>query len=370
MTSFAVLAVSLADVAGAGSAQLAQLAHSQLSPIGHLAQPGLLEIFTLPFMWRALLTVGVLALAAGVIGLFISFRELEFVSDGLVHSVFPGLVVGAMIGGSAGLLPGAVVAAILAALLFTLIEHRGGVGADAAIAVVLTGLFSLGVVLVSRQEGYVSQLQELLFGRLLTVTQTQLWQIVVVAVVALAIVALTWRAQLFRAFDSAGAEAAGFRLLGADLALGVAVALLVVAGVQALGVLMVIALLTVPMAASRLVTRRFPLLIPIAILLPLATGIAGLWLSFEWSVAGGATVSPGAVVVLLLVGAYLVAALARLAAGALARRRAGAGTTVGNSGASSPTAAPAACAPEAAPHPGDADGSSAPSDGGGSRGAR
>lgn len=293
-----------------------------LTPVLHLAQPGLLDIFSLPFMWRALLTVAILAVAAGIVGLFISFRELEFVSDGLVHSVFPGLVVGSTIGGTAGLLPGAVVAAILAAVLFTVIEHRGGVGADAAIAVVLTGLFSLGVVLVSQQEGYVSELKELLFGRLLTVTETQLWQILVVAVVAVVIVGITWRAQFFRSFDAAGAEAAGFRVLRADLALSIAVALLVVAGVQALGVLMVIALLTVPMAASRLLTRGFGLLIPVAILLPLGAGIAGLWLSFEWSTSLGAAVSPGAVVVLLLVAAYVLAAWIRAGAAALRKPRA------------------------------------------------
>ena len=287
----------------------------------HLAQSSPLDVFALPFMWRALVTVGILAVAAGIVGLFISFRELEFVSDGLVHSVFPGLVVGSMVGGTALLLPGAVVAAILAAVLFTVIEHRGGVGADAAIAVVLTGLFSLGVVLVSRQEGYVAQLQELLFGRLLTVTETQLWQILVVALVAVAIVAVTWRTQLFRSFDAAGAEAAGFRLLRADLTLGVAVALLVVAGVQALGVLMVIALLTIPMAAARLLTRRFALLIPIAVLLPLVVGVAGLWISFEWSITGGATVSPGAVVVLLLVAAYVLAALVRWGIGGVRKQK-------------------------------------------------
>ncbi|RGE20790.1 metal ABC transporter permease [Leucobacter sp. wl10] len=260
-------------------------------------------------MWRALLTVAVLAIAGGVVGLFIGLRELEFVSDALVHAVFPGLVVGAALGGTAGLLPGAAIAAALAASLFATIGRRGD--ADAAIAVVLTGLFSLGVVLVSRREGYVSQLQELLFGRLLTVTPSQLRQIAVVAVVAILLVALTRRAQLFRAFDAAGAEAAGFRPLGTDLTLGAAVALLVVAGVQALGVLMVVALLTVPMAASRLLTRGFALLIPIAILLPLVAGALGLWLAFEWSVGSGAPVSPGAVVVLLLVGLYLLAALAR-----------------------------------------------------------
>ncbi len=273
---------------------------------------GFLEAFQLPFMARALATIAVLALAAGVVGLGISMRELEFISDGLVHAVFPGLVIGAAVGGSAGLLPGALIAALIASLLFTLLGHRAGLGSDAAIAVVLTGLFSLGVVLVSRQSGYVSQLQELLFGRLLTVTAAQLWQIVVVAAAAVLLMLLTARAQLFRAFDPAGFEAAGFRPLATDLVLTASTALLVVAGVQALGVLMVIALLTVPMAVARLVTRRFALLVPIAIAVPLVAGVLGLWWSFEWSVGAGFAVSPGALVVLMLIAAYAIAVVARL----------------------------------------------------------
>lgn len=282
-----------------------------------LVELGPLGVFSLPFMWRALLTIGVLAVAAGVVGLFVSFRDLEFVSDGLVHAVFPGLVIGAALGGSSGVLPGALVAAVIAAVLFTVLERRGGVDADSAIAVVLTGLFSLGVVLVSRQESYVSQLQELLFGRLLTVTQAQLWQITVVALLSVAVVIVTGRAQLFRAFDRAGAEASGFNVLRTDVALAVAVALLVVAGVQALGVLMVIALTIVPMAVARLVTRKFVWLIPLAILTPLVAGIAGLMLAFDWSVQLDASVSPGAVVVLLLVVLYAAGVAWRFMAGRL-----------------------------------------------------
>ncbi|MCA0379206.1 MAG: metal ABC transporter permease [Actinobacteria bacterium] len=271
----------------------------------------LLEALQLPFMARAFATIAVLAVAAGVVGLGISFREMEFVSDGMVHAVFPGLVIGAAIGGSAGLLPGAVVAALAAAVIFTLLDRRGGAGSDAAIAVGLTGLFSLGVVLVSKQQGYAAQLQDLLFGHLLTVTSAQLWQIIAVAAIAVGIMLVTGRTQLFRAFDPAGFEAVGFHPLRTDLALAAATALLVVAGVQALGVLMVVALLTVPMAVSRLLTRRLGLLVPFAIAVPLATGGLGLWWSFMWSIERNLSVSPGALVVLLLVAAYLFAVAAR-----------------------------------------------------------
>lgn len=270
-------------------------------------------IFGLPFMTRALIAVVLLAVAAGIVGLFINFRELEFVSDGLVHAVFPGLVAGMLIGGPAGLLPGAVVAAIVAALLFAFLNgarraERGRLRAtsarDAGIAVALTGMFSLGVVLVSRGESYVSQLQELLFGRILTITQAQLWQIAVVAAAAVVIVGLNRRQLLYRAFDQAGFEAAGFSSFRTDLALNIAVALLVVAGVQALGVLMVVAILVVPAAVARLLTSRLWLLVPIAVLVTFVAGGLGLWGAFEWSVRGSVSASPGALIVLLLLVLY------------------------------------------------------------------
>ena len=282
---------------------------------------GFFEAFQLPFMAHALITVIALSIAGGIVGLGISMRELEFISDGLVHAVFPGLVIGVAVGGTAGLLPGAVIAATLASLLFTVLGRRAAVGSDAAIAVVLTGLFSLGVVLVSRQSGYVSQLQELLFGRLLTVTTAQLWQIVIVALIAVIVMVFTWRRQIFRAFDPAGFEAAGFSALRTDLALTIATALLVVAGVQALGVLMVIALLTVPMAIARLLTRRMVLLVPIAIAVPLGVSVLGLWLALDLSVRVGAGVSAGALVVLLLVAVYLLVVGAGMVGGRITAAR-------------------------------------------------
>ncbi|GAA1321673.1 metal ABC transporter permease [Leucobacter albus] len=328
------------------------------------AAPGLASIFALPFMRNALVAIAVLAVAAAIVGVFINFRELEFVSDGLVHAVFPGLVIGSVVGGTAGLLPGAVGAAVIAALLFTLLGRGGGGGSlggglhagsvsarDAGIAVVLTGLFSLGIVLVSRSESYVSQLQELLFGRILTVTTAQLWQIAAVSVVAIAIVLVTRRAQLYRAFDPAGFEAAGFSAFRTDLALNVAVALLVVAGVQALGVLMVVAILVVPVAVARLITGRLLLLAPIAAVVTLVAGVAGLWGSFEWSLRGGVSASPGAMIVLALVALYGVAVAVSVALSRLRSARGAGREGGGRIAGARPTAAAQAAAAQAATNP-------------------
>ncbi len=264
-------------------------------------------IFGYPFMTRALIAMAVLALASSVVGFFISLRDLEFVSDGLIHAVFPGLVVGFALAGSAGIIAGAFVAAVLAAVLLTYLMRRSVAGNDAAVAVVLTSLFSIGIVIVSKQENYVSQLEQLLFGRLLTVTDLQLIQIAVVATIAVALVLSTWRRQIFRAFDPVGFLASGNRLHSTELILNIAIAMLVVAGVQAIGNLMVLALLIVPMAFARLVTRRIWLLLPLAFVAPLVSSIFGLWLSFEISVNQQVSISAGALVVVSLLGCYLLA---------------------------------------------------------------
>jgi len=267
----------------------------------------LADAMSYPFMQRALLTMAILSVASGIVGFFISIRDLEFVTDGLIHAVFPGLVIGFAVSGTAGILPGAFAAGLLAALVLTIITRTRVVGQDAAVAVVLTSAFSLGIVIVSRQRNYVSQLEELLFGRLLTVTSDQLVQIAVVAVLSIILVLVTARRQLFRSFDEVGFVAAGHSLLRTDLVLNVAVAMLVVAGVQAIGNLMVLALLIVPMAVARLVTRNVKILIPLAIAAPFVSATLGLWLSFEMSVTLSLSPSPSALLVLVLLSMYAVA---------------------------------------------------------------
>lgn len=271
----------------------------------------LIAAFELPFMSRALLTVTVLAIASGIVGVFVSFRDMEFVTDGLVHAVFPGIAIGYMLGGDSMILPGALLAALVTVVVMTILSNTGKSGSDATIAVVMTSMFSLGVVVVSRSEGYISELESLLFGHLLTVTDTQLVQLSIVAVIAVALIALTWRRQLFRAHDPQGFAAAGFSPLATDLTLGAAIAMLVVAGVQALGNLMVLALLIVPIAAARQFTRRLWLLAPLAIMIALTSGVTGLSISAWASFGHNVNASAGALVVLTMLLLYLVALMVR-----------------------------------------------------------
>lgn len=270
--------------------------------------------FALPFMLRPLLLLLVLALGAGTVGTIVNLRRLEFVSDGLTHAVFPGLVIGFMVAGTAGILPGGLAAAVVAALVLVAVARR--TGSETAIAIVLTACFSLGVVLVSLRSDWAGQLESFFFGSLLTVTDTQL--VVSSVLVGIAIVAIlaTWRWQVFRAFDARGARVAGVPTRLADVVANLAVALVVVAASASVGTLLVLAVLIVPVAAARAVTRR---ILPAALVAVGVTALAswlGLAIAYAVSFAG-VPASPSAVVACTMLAVYLVA----LAVGAATRAR-------------------------------------------------
>jgi ABC-type Mn2+/Zn2+ transport system permease subunit len=264
----------------------------------------MIEPFTLPFMSRALAEILLLALICGPVSVFVFARRLSFVSDALTHTVFPGVVIGFVAGGVEGIFAGALVAAVLTAVVLTVLTRGGRVSDDAATAVMLTAMFSIGVALVSRRSSYTSDLTSFLFGRLLTVTPRQLAETAVVAVIVLLALAIGSRALLFRTFDPAGAEAAGFRIARLDLWLNLLVALVVVAAVRAVGTILVVALLIVPAAAARMVTDRLAAMAVLGTVLIAAAGYLGLLASWTASLNGVALTSASAVV-LLLVAAYL-----------------------------------------------------------------
>jgi len=270
--------------------------------------------FTVPFMARALLVMLVLAVVAGVVGVLVNLRGLEFISDGLTHAVFPGLAIGLALGGTAGLVPGAAIAALTAAVVLTWLD-RAGVTSDAAIAVVLTATFSIGVIVVSRGDDYAGELETLLFGRVLTIPPDEVLPLVVVSAVALVAVVLTLKQQLFRAFDRHGSLAAGNSAFALDLVLNCAVALVVVAAASTVGTLLVLALLIVPGAVARLVTQRLWVLFPVAAVFAGLCAWLGLAIGFAGSVGAGIDLPAGSTIVVVFVAGYGLVLLGAWAAG-------------------------------------------------------
>ena len=271
----------------------------------------LITPFALPFMGRALVVLVVLGVVAGVVGVLVNLRGLEFTSDGLVHAVFPGIAIGFVFGGATGLFAGAMVAAVVAAVLLTAVVRRA-VTADAAVAIVLTGMFSIGILVVSRQSDYSGQLEALLFGRVLTITPGEVGTTLVISAGALLLMLATLKEQLLRAFDPSGSEASGYRPFVLDLVLNLSIAFVVVAASSAVGNLLVLAVLIVPAAIARLITARLLLLFPLAALAAGAAAWLGLGVSFVASVEGGVNLPGGATVVAVLVLGYGLVLVGRL----------------------------------------------------------
>jgi manganese/iron transport system permease protein len=271
----------------------------------------LVEPFRLPYMQRALLEVLLLGALAGVVGVFVVLRRLAFVSDALTHTIFPGVVIAHLLDRS--LLLGALAFGVLTAVLLTGITTSRRVGADAALAILLTSFFSLGVVLVSRTRSYTADLSLFLFGQVLAVDRADLLQTLALAVVAGGTLWALRKELVLRAFDPDGAAAMGYRTAVLDLVLNLLIALVVVAAVKAVGTVLVVALIIVPAAAARLLADRIASTAALACLLGALGGWLGLAASYEVSVDHGVRLAAGATIVVVLVGLFgLAAAVAPL----------------------------------------------------------
>ena len=267
----------------------------------------LLEPFRLPYMQRALAEVLLLGALAGLVGVFVVLRRLAFVADALTHTIFPGVVIAHLLDRS--LLLGALAFGVLTAVLLTGITSGSRrVGADAALAILLTSFFSLGVVLVSRTRTYTADLTVFLFGRVLAVDRADLLATLALAAVVAGVLWALRKELVLRAFDPDGAAAMGYRTAALDLVLNLLIALVVVAAVKAVGTVLVVALIIVPAAAARLLADRVATTAVVAAALGALGGWLGLVASYQVSVDRGIRLAAGATIVVVLVAAFALAA--------------------------------------------------------------
>ncbi|WJZ01784.1 Manganese transport system membrane protein MntB [Corynebacterium freiburgense] len=237
-----------------------------------LSIPFLAPVSDATFVFRPFVLLLILGITAGIVGVLVNLRCLEFSAEAMVHSVFPGVVAGAVFGGVDWIIPGAALAAVF--VTFALVGVRAA--SEAGTAIVLATFFALGVVLSLRFGDRSGQLEALMFGRLLEVTEPRLRDAVLVCCIALVTLALTWKRQVFLAFDHHGARAAGVNVFAMDVWMNAAIAAVVVAASSAIGVLLVIGYLVVPGAAARLLATNIRTMVPLAMFFGVTAGYIGL----------------------------------------------------------------------------------------------
>ena len=321
--------------------------------------PGLAPLADAPFLFRPLVMVVLLGVVAGVIGVIINLRSAEFSAEALVHAIFPGIVAGAVYWGINAIIPAASVVAVAAALVLTLVSHRArhNEASEAGTAVVLTSFFSIGLILSLAKGDMSGQLEALMFGRLLEVTDERLAQAFIVCAIALLLIVATWKEQVAYAFDRTGARASGLRLLALDLVLNTAIAAAVVSASTAVGTLLVIGYLVIPGATARILVSRVRSMVAVAIAVGVGGGYLGVLLmtlpeTLDKPISPQATVALVMTAILLLAVGVAAARerLRRVVRQARSARPAPAATTV-SSGADTGVASDEAAGAEGAVAP-------------------
>jgi manganese/iron transport system permease protein len=254
--------------------------------------------FAYPYMQRAAVAAIIVGGLCSLIGVFVVLRRLSFIGDGIAHASFAGIVVAYMEG--ANYLIGASIVAVLSALGIGILNRRG-VALDSAIGVVFTGAFALGIFLMSRITKYTGDLQDFLFGNILAVSSSDLWAISILAAIICIMLFVLFRPLVYTSFDPIVAEASGIRAGVIDIALLVSLALTIVLSLEAVGIVLVAALLVTPAATAALVARRMREMLVVSFLIGISCALGGLYISYYLSSG-----SSGATIVLLTTVVFML----------------------------------------------------------------
>ncbi|MEO6835226.1 MAG: metal ABC transporter permease [Candidatus Tumulicola sp.] len=244
--------------------------------------------FHYAFMQRAFVAALTVGLLCSTMGTYVVLRKLSFIGDGIAHASFAGIVIAYLKG--ANFYIGAAIVAVVTAVGIGFVSRRGRISLDTTIGVLFTGMFALGVYLMSQQRNYAVDLQSFLFGDILAVQPQDLWLILALGTVVAVTVVVMFRGLLYTSFDPVVAQASGIASPVYEYALLVMLALTIVVALQAVGIVLVAALLVTPAAAAYQLTSRFSPMMALAALFGAASTVGGLYLSYYVRASSGATI--------------------------------------------------------------------------------
>ena len=248
----------------------------------------LLSPLAYDFFVRALVASALVGVACAVIGSFVVLKGMSFIGDAVSHAAFPGIVIAYMLG--LPIILGGAVASIVTALGIGALTRRSGLRSDSIIGVLFAGMFALGVALFSSIPNYVGDLFHFLFGDVLGISVSDLLALSLLVVILLVVVRILWKELLFATFDPLGAGAAGLPVRRLDDLLLILIAVTIVISLQAVGIVLVVAMITTPAATAQMLVQRFGKMISTAALIGVVSAVAGLYLSYAFDLASGAAI--------------------------------------------------------------------------------
>ncbi|PFG27258.1 anchored repeat-type ABC transporter permease subunit [Corynebacterium renale] len=242
----------------------------------------------LGFLPKALCIAVVTAIVCAVVGVHVVLRGMAFIGDAVSHAIFPGIAVAFALQGSV-LLGGAVAGAIVAVLI-AVTSQRRQVREDSAIGIFFAAAFALGLVIMSRIQGYTTSLTSILFGSITGISATDIVVSTVVGAAVIAVITVCTSRLVAVALDRETAQVMNIRVFAMDLIIYLAVTAAVVISVRAVGTILVLALLITPAATARLLTTRLSTMMAVSVTVGVIGAVVGLYLSWSIDLPTGATI--------------------------------------------------------------------------------
>ena len=255
--------------------------------------------FAFDFFRDGLVVATLAGALCGLVGVYVVLRGMSYIGHGLSHAIFGGFAASTLIGVNVFL--GAGAWGLASALMITGVTRRRTIGADAAIGVVTTASFALGLAIIQLHGSPGLNADAALFGNVLGVSDTDVLVIAAVTVLAAAVVFLGYRRLLFTTFDAEVAEVSGVRTAWVDAVLMSVLAAAILATMNVVGVTLIAAVLVIPAVVARLLTDSFARMLWLSALIGAVSGFVGMNLSYHLDVASGP--------VIVLTGAALFAAV-------------------------------------------------------------
>ena len=246
------------------------------------------EPFEYQFFVRGLVAATLVGGLCGLIGVYIVLRRMAYIGHGLSHAVLGGAVASYVM--SFNFYVGASVWGFLCAQLITLTTRKRKIGADAAIGVITTASFAVGIILISRYKSFTQDFDAALFGNILGVTEGDLLAISLVVVAAVLVLFVAYKQFLFTTFDVEVARFYGVPTGWIETLFSLVLAGTIVVSMQVLGVLLIAGATVIPPIVARLLTDSFKNMLLLSTTLGALCGFVGIYLSFYIDVSSGASV--------------------------------------------------------------------------------
>ena len=248
----------------------------------------LLEPFQFEFFRNGTIAAVLVGGLCGLIGVYIVLRGMSYIGHGLSHAIFGGAVVAFVMTWNFYL--GAGLWGFIAAVLINQTIRRTKINADAAIGVITTASFAVGVALISRYRRFTRSFDAALFGNILGVTQQDVWVVAGVTLMVAVIIFFAYKQLLFTTFDSEVAQVYGVKTEWIDTLFALVLAAAIIASMQILGVTLIAAALVIPAITARLLTDSFNRMLLLSVLSGALTGFMGMYLSYYIDVSSGASI--------------------------------------------------------------------------------